>query len=184
MNTGLIHYDYAFITAAEIGDIEIIKRLSKRANIHARDNLALRAAAKSNQIEVLKFLLWIGADIHACRDDALRWSAENGHVDTVRLLLDSGVDAYTWNAVALCIAAQRGHLNVVELLLDRGGKLPLVNSHHVLSIEQQTSFFETMCRSNISKQRLFLFACVNNYATIVARLAEACIHFSIEDLYL
>lgn len=68
-------------------DPELTKLLlEKGANVHARNDYALRRAAENEHLEVVELLIGKGADIHAYDDYALRWAAENGHLEVVELL--------------------------------------------------------------------------------------------------
>ena len=33
-----------------------------------------------------------GANVHAKNDEALKWASENGHTETVKILLEAGAD--------------------------------------------------------------------------------------------
>lgn len=44
-------------------------------------------------IDVVKYLVEHGADVHAKDDYALRWSARNDHLEVVKCLVEHGVGA-------------------------------------------------------------------------------------------
>ena len=74
-------------------NVEIMKYLIENgADVHARDDYAIRYSAKNGHIEVVKYLIDNGADIHACNDFALRYSAANGHLEVVKYLIENGAD--------------------------------------------------------------------------------------------
>jgi len=67
--------------------LEVVKYLvSIGADVHACDDLALRGASNNGHLEVVKYLVSIGADVHACDDYALRWASLNGQLDVVEYL--------------------------------------------------------------------------------------------------
>jgi ankyrin repeat protein len=68
--------------------LDVVKHLVEQgADIHARDNAALRWATLNGHLDVVKYLVEQGANIHALDDDdALCWAAENGHLEIVNYL--------------------------------------------------------------------------------------------------
>ena len=56
----------------------------------ARDDKALRLAALTGQLEMVKLLLDRGANIHAVNERALWNARRNGHAAVVALLLERG----------------------------------------------------------------------------------------------
>jgi len=99
------------------------KLINEGADVHARNDYALRWAANKGHADTVAMLLDRGADVHAGNDCALRWAAGNGHADTVALLLDRGADIHAGDDLALCYAAENGHTETVALLLDRGADI-------------------------------------------------------------
>lgn len=80
--------------AAEAGNAQSVERLlgSRRYNVHAKDEDALRRAARRGHSEVVELLLQAGADAHALEDEALREAALGMHRDTAALLVRYGAD--------------------------------------------------------------------------------------------
>lgn len=75
------------IDAGARGDTETVQTLlAQGANVHVKDDYALRMAASFGQAETVKVLLAVGANVHALNDDALCWAAYNDHTETVRVL--------------------------------------------------------------------------------------------------
>jgi ankyrin repeat protein len=56
------------------------------ANIHARNDLALRHASAYGKLYIVEYLIKNGADVHARDDYALRWASANGHLAVVECL--------------------------------------------------------------------------------------------------
>ena len=76
------------IEATEKGDLELIKYLVEQgADIHAKNDCALRLASYSGNIEIVKYLVEQGAEIHAKNNNALRWASENNHLNVVKYFL-------------------------------------------------------------------------------------------------
>ena len=68
-------------------DAEVINELIKEgADVHARDDYALRLASEYGHLETAKFLIENGADVHARDDEALRWASERGHLEVIKYL--------------------------------------------------------------------------------------------------
>ena len=66
-------------------------------------------------IQRIKDLLEDDADIHAKNDCALRWAAGNGHLEVVGLLLDHGADTHAENDEDLFRASLDGHLEAARI---------------------------------------------------------------------
>jgi ankyrin repeat protein len=89
---------------------------------------SLHLAARTGQLDIVKFLLSKNASLHAVSSvdyDALKYAAVGGFVAVASTLLDSGAARDTPSATdgntALHLAAVYGHANVVQLLM-RGAK--------------------------------------------------------------
>jgi len=61
-----------------------------------------------------------GADIHAKDDDALRWACRHKHLEIIKYLLDRGADIHTNNDEVLRFAFYNNHTKVVKLLIENG----------------------------------------------------------------
>ena len=79
--------------SAENGYLEVVKYLvSLGADIHEENEYALYLSAQYGHLEVVKYLVSLGADIHADNEYALRWSAGNGHLEVVKYLIEQGAN--------------------------------------------------------------------------------------------
>jgi len=79
-------------------------------------NEVLMWASNHGELNTIKYCLDNGADVHAREDWALRWASNNGHTEVVRLLLDNGADVHADEDYALRWASNNGHTEVVKLL--------------------------------------------------------------------
>jgi hypothetical protein len=79
---------YKFIEAVESKDFLAMSDaiLSLGANIHWKDEWALRWAAATGDIRTVSFLVNMGAYTHALNDDALNLARKNGHDEMVEFL--------------------------------------------------------------------------------------------------
>ena len=109
------------IETSEKGDLTKVKELIENgADVHAKDDRALRWSAECGHLEVVRFLLENGADIHAQDDLALCWSALYGHLDVVKYLVENGANIHAQNDRALRWSTSNGHLDVVKYLVENG----------------------------------------------------------------
>lgn len=63
------------------------------ANIHSRENYAVRRAASLGDLETLHFFMKLGANIYDRNGQILLSAGLNGHVDVVKYLVERGVSA-------------------------------------------------------------------------------------------
>lgn len=110
----------AFALACRFGDLEMAKLLYCRS-YNSYDvnflNKCLIISCKTNKIEIVRFLVNIGADVRYDNDLALRISSELGFYEIVRFLVIMQSDVNAFNGDALISACQNGHTKVVEFLL-------------------------------------------------------------------
>jgi ankyrin repeat protein len=117
-------------TAASLGNIAAVRyllglRVCVNTNQHLR-RTALQAAAENGHVEVVRLLLFSGADINAAPTNyrgrtALQAAAGRGHTYIVELLLLAGAHVQAAPATiggrtALQAAADSGHVEVIKLL--------------------------------------------------------------------
>ncbi|KAJ3288345.1 hypothetical protein HK104_008234, partial [Borealophlyctis nickersoniae] len=135
--------------AAKEGHVHVVAWCLDTAgmNVHAKDDCALRCAARRGRWEVVRLLLAKGANVHARDDEALRNAVSSGHLEVVRLLLESGANVHHQDDTALRDAALKGHLEIVRLLLDRGA-----NVH----AKYGDALFKAATRGRIEVARLLL----------------------------
>lgn len=96
---------------------EVIERLIKEgADVHARNDEALRWATSKGYLEVVKVLLEYDADVRASDNEALCWAAEKGYLEIAKLLLKKGANVHADNNYPLRWANTFNHLEVVKLL--------------------------------------------------------------------
>ena len=77
--------DCRLLYAADNGHTETVRALlAAGANVHAKDDWALRLAGHT---ETVKVLLAAGADVHAKDDFALIFTTIHGHTETARALI-------------------------------------------------------------------------------------------------
>uniref|UniRef100_A0A6C0C8D8 Uncharacterized protein n=1 Tax=viral metagenome TaxID=1070528 RepID=A0A6C0C8D8_9ZZZZ len=104
-NSGPNNYEYVFMGAAKIGNIKILKWMSK--NNYPGHEFAIGYAAKNNQLETVKWLL--DNDFNG-RDTAIDYAAGKGHIDVVNFLLDKRCK------ISVRYAAKKGQFEMIKYL--------------------------------------------------------------------
>jgi len=89
---------------------------NNRFNLH----FAMVIAVQNNRLNVLKYLESIGADIHARDDIALRWAAKHGALNSVRYLIERQANVHANNDQALQWAVKGNRQDVVRYLISNG----------------------------------------------------------------
>jgi ankyrin repeat protein len=79
---------------------------------------ALIYAARDGHLDVISYLITLGADVHTREDQALIHAVTEGHLDVVMYLISQGADVSAREDKALIYAARYGHSDVLSLLLD------------------------------------------------------------------
>ena len=80
-------------------------------------NYQLRWAARGGHLDIVKYLVSVGADIHDCYPHAaLCHAAANGHLDVVKYLISLGADVHAEDDGALRWAERNKHTEVAEYL--------------------------------------------------------------------
>ena len=110
------------VQAAQDGRLDLVKIALGRNEKDTIDTAFTRAAWHGH-LDIVKFLLEMGADIHAERERALEEASAYGHADVVSFLLKSGADVHANNDEALLAASRnrsKRSLDIVKLLLENG----------------------------------------------------------------
>ena len=84
--------------------------------------LAMVAAAEGGHLETVQFLVSKRADIHFRQDDALQVACKNNHRDLVTYLIEQGANVNANNGQALKNATLNDHEDIMELLIDHGAQ--------------------------------------------------------------
>lgn len=125
--------------AAESGDItEVSNVIEQGAQIHFRNDEALRLAARRGKLEIVKVLVEKGADIRANNDRAFRVAAVWGHLELVKFFVDQGAD----NDSALRWAAGKGHLELVKYLIEKGAPIAVAKEHGTDAVKEFCKAYE------------------------------------------
>jgi len=109
----------ALLYGAYGGHMKVVQfALTHGANVHHRNEAALRFAASKQNRELVQFLLFKGANRH----DALCISALAGNLLSVRFLYENACDLRDLGLMhsVLQLAAENGHLDIVQYLFANG----------------------------------------------------------------
>jgi ankyrin repeat protein len=124
--------DRRFLDAVKNGDgdwlVPIVKLIKQGADLEASYSYytPLGIAASSGHIEIVKFLLELGASINVLYYVPLIAAAERGHIEIVKALLEKGAGTEIRDSagrMALAKAAGGGHIEIVKLLLVKGANI-------------------------------------------------------------
>lgn len=134
---GVAALDRNLITAAAVGDLELVNRLlaagASAQAVDERGRSALLAAVQNRRGDVARALVVAGADVNRKDRDgmsAFLAAAATGQADVVRLALAHGADVRStdrYDGTALIVASQHGNPEVVKLLLKAGIPVDHVN---------------------------------------------------------
>ncbi len=80
----------SLIVACKNGYIEIVQYLVEKGIIDEAGGIGLTWAASNGYYDIVKYLVEHGADIHTRQQAALRWADEGGHKEIVQYLLSVG----------------------------------------------------------------------------------------------
>jgi hypothetical protein len=116
--------NHMLIFASQYGQLEVVQYLvSVGANIYADTDHAVRFASENGHLEVVQYLVSVGADIRADSDYAVRLASANGHLEVVKYLVSVGADIHTDDDWAVRMANRGGHLEVVQYLVRLGANI-------------------------------------------------------------
>jgi Ankyrin repeats (3 copies) len=87
--------DRALFLSCHAGQLDLVKYLvSVGADSHARNDFAVQYASANGHLEVVKYLVSLGADIRADNNTAVRWAIRGGHPEVVQYLVSLGSTPY------------------------------------------------------------------------------------------
>jgi ankyrin repeat protein len=110
----------SFLQACTNGTLRIVKTLSAWVgpSTHTR---GFRLASANGHLDVVKYLVGLGADINAEDHEAIQFASANGHLDVVKYLASQGADVRIWGDSPVKLACEHGHLPVVKYLVEEWG---------------------------------------------------------------
>lgn len=123
-----------FVAAAREGNLAAVKEFYNTGGDvnkpNARGQTALMWAAQRGHLEVVKFLVQLGANPNAVDTDrqepVLMWATKKGHKEVVEFLIVSGSDVNQgdqFKETPLMDAARYGHKALCELLLNKRARV-------------------------------------------------------------
>ena len=113
--------------ASSRGYLEMVKFLvGMKVNFHLNNERALEWAASQGKLEVVRYLIDLGADI---RYGLIITSCKCGHLNVAKYLVNSGADIHVLNEAPLKWACEKGYLEIVKFLISRGATIKDSLSH-------------------------------------------------------
>ncbi len=115
-------------SVAVSGCVDIMRYIvSIGADIHADNDYALREASRAGNLEMVQYLVSVGADIHALNDNALRTACAYSRLDIVQYLVSVGANIHVDNDIALREASYKDGLETVQYLVSMGADIHALN---------------------------------------------------------
>lgn len=131
---------YALIKAAEDGHLRLVQRMVQFLGCDVADSggwTPLHLAVEKNHLEVVKQLIWSGADVNVISNDGwtpLHVAVDEGHLNMVRYLLEQGVDVTYPNVsgrTPIHSAAELGYIEIVRALCAAGSDINIQDVYGV-----------------------------------------------------
>jgi len=107
----------SFQIAAVKGSLETLKHLVEFGCKQEELNAAFVESCKGKNMDVIKYLIGLGADVHHKKDRAIVEAATNGRLQVLKFLIECGCDPTTSNNKAFILACQNNRPKVVKYLI-------------------------------------------------------------------
>ncbi|AGD93027.1 putative ankyrin repeat protein [Megavirus lba] len=114
--------------------IECLKYL---ISIDVNKDLALIIASKNGNLDIVKYLISLGANIHAHENKSVRLACKYGHLDVVKFLVDNGAIFHSKNNYAIKSACDNGHINIVKYLIECGIDIRETDNYKIKIIQTE-----------------------------------------------
>jgi ankyrin repeat protein len=134
----------ALAIATAQDNIKMVQQLiDMGADVSSGEEMALLAAARTGNVDVVKLLLANNADVNVKSDwkrTALMTASKKGHIEIVRLLVAAGADLDCkedgWrDMTALHYAIKEGHTEIALFLIERGADITSKDHHETTALE-------------------------------------------------
>ncbi len=110
---------YALNQYSEYGNIEMVKSLVSQCV--GDINEALISSSYGGHLDIVKYLVGLGADIKTNKYKSLRFAAENQHLDVVKFLVKNGADVHSLDGIdALSLYNIRSNWKLIKFLEKQG----------------------------------------------------------------
>ena len=119
-------YHAALDNSIREGDMKSAKYMvSQGAKLSLNHSIYVWEASHYGHLDVMKYLVSIGADITARWNRcAIGGASCNGHLDVVKYLVSLGADITAFDDTVCDTAYAHGYLGVVDYLVSQGAKIP------------------------------------------------------------
>lgn len=117
--------------------LEAIELLIKNgANIHEKENFAIRIASCNGNFDVVKLLIQNGANVGSKDNSSLKHAIVRNYFNIVKILIESGASVLLNNNRLLTNAIVSKNINIIKYLFEKGAYVDSSNDH---------LFLETAC---------------------------------------
>lgn len=126
-------YNQALLQSCQSGNLNIVKYLIKiGADIHFQDEFPLMISITNNDLDMVKYLVESGADIHYDNESPLIESCSYGYIDIVVLLLESGADIHVQDDIVLIESIIINDNDLVRILINNSANLRAQNDRPLI----------------------------------------------------
>ena len=120
--------------AVKSGNLEMVKYMvSLGADPLADNDRALQLASCYGYLEIIKYLISLGANVQVNNNYAIRMASTDGHLDVVKYLVSLGADPQANDNEAIRCASEYGHLDTVKYLVSLGADLTANDNYAIKS---------------------------------------------------
>jgi len=124
---------YELQNACDTGDIDRIKFIIDTNQVTDITDILLYSCRIGN-LDIVKYLINIGADYKVSIEKALTTASFYGHLEITKYLVDKGTDnkielVNIDNSKALCFAAEKGNLEIVNYLVEAGANIHIYGGY-------------------------------------------------------
>jgi ankyrin repeat protein len=110
--------------ASEYNCINVLRYLiGIGANARHNNSGSLHAASYNGNNEIIKILVENGADVHSNHDISLMWATRKNHLETVKLLIEAGAYIVSGENNALVYAVKNRNSRIVKFLIEKGADI-------------------------------------------------------------
>lgn len=108
-----------------------IKELIRNGeDIHYCNDYPIRWASGSGRMDIVKYLVSLGAVVDTFENHAIGWASENGHIDIVKFLISVGANFNDYDDYAIKSASRNGHIELVKYLISIGANPYVISDMH------------------------------------------------------
>lgn len=127
---GKITLNQALKKSCKHGHLDVVKYLViLGANVRFCNNNSIQLASKYGYLEIVKYLIDCGSDFRSDYNAAFRLASEFGRIEVVKYLVAKGTKINAEKNYAFRKACRNGHINIVKFLINHGADIKSDNNY-------------------------------------------------------